>query len=283
MNALAPLETLYDQSRGAEVPLPSELAAVYGPLRLPPHPGRSYVVGNFVETLDGVAALNEPGYEGGGPISGFDTHDRMLMGLLRALADAVIVGAATLREPPTDYVWTAAQMDPARAEAYAALRAAVGKLAPPLNVFVTARGEIDIRLRVFQSGEVPVLLVTTPAGARRLRGSGLPQAVRVAEGEDTDRLSARVILEAVGRVHPGGLVLVEGGPHLLGTFLAEGHLDELFLTLAPQVAGRDGSPQRPGLVAGQRFASERPLWGTLVGVKRGGSHLFLRYAFVAGA
>jgi hypothetical protein len=60
---------------------------------------------------------------------------------------------------------------------------------------------------------------------------------------------------------------------------AERFLDELFLTLAPQIAGRDRSVERPGLVAGKRFAAEHPLWGTLIGVKRGGSHLFLRYTF----
>lgn len=65
----------------------------------------------------------------------------------------------------------------------------------------------------------------------------------------------------------------------MGTFFAEQCLDELFLTLAPQVAGRDGSAERPGLVAGPRFAPEQPLWGTLAGVKPAGSHLFLRYAF----
>ena len=65
----------------------------------------------------------------------------------------------------------------------------------------------------------------------------------------------------------------------MGDFFAERCLDELFLTLAPQVAGRDSSSERPGLVAGKRFAPEHPVWGTLVGVKRGESHLFLRYAF----
>jgi riboflavin biosynthesis pyrimidine reductase len=72
---------------------------------------------------------------------------------------------------------------------------------------------------------------------------------------------------------------VEGGPQLIGDFFAEACLDELFLTLAPQLAGRDSSSERPGLVAGKRFAPELPLWGSLVGVKRGGSHLFLRYVF----
>ena len=99
------------------------------------------------------------------------------------------------------------------------------------------------------------------------------------EAEDTDNLSARSILAAVNRVRPSELILVEGGPHLLGDFFAEQCLDEQFLTLSPQVAGRNGAPARPGLVAGKRFAPEHPLWGTLVGVKRGGSHLFLRYAF----
>ena len=74
-------------------------------------------------------------------------------------------------------------------------------------------------------------------------------------------------------------MLVEAGPRLMGDFFAERLLDELFLTLAPQVAGRDATIERPGLVSGKRFAPEHPVWGTLVGLKRGGDHLFLRYAF----
>ena len=65
----------------------------------------------------------------------------------------------------------------------------------------------------------------------------------------------------------------------MGDFLAERVLDELFLTLAPQIAGRDGSVERPGLVSGKSFAPDDPRWGTLVSVRRGGSHLFLRYSF----
>jgi len=75
------------------------------------------------------------------------------------------------------------------------------------------------------------------------------------------------------------VILVEGGPQLIGDFLADQRLDELFLTLAPQIAGRDGSVERPGLVAGKIFAPEKPLWCRLLGIKRGGSHLFLRYVF----
>ena len=46
------------------------------------------------------------------------------------------------------------------------------------------------------------------------------------------------------------IILVEGGPQLMGDFFAEQHLDELFLTLAPQIAGRNDSSDRPGLLPG---------------------------------
>jgi riboflavin biosynthesis pyrimidine reductase len=262
--------------------LPPELVALYGPLQFPPHPGRPYVIANFVSSLDGVVSLNIPGQAGGGPISGFNPHDRMVMGLLRAAADAVLVGAGTLRSVPA-HVWTAQYIYPALAGPYQTLRSTLGKSGPPLNVIITARGEIDPNLRVFQSGEVPVLIVTSTQGLRHTRRLGLPQSVQVVAVQGAGSLSVRSILDAVDRVRSSDLLLVEGGPHLLGDFFAESCVDEQFLTLAPQVAGRDGSGARPGLVAGRVFAPEHPLWGTLVSVKRGGNHLFLRYAFSTSA
>lgn len=278
--SLEPLETLYEIEReGVPLPLPAELEAVYGPFGFALHPGRPAVIGNFVSSLDGVAALAAPGQQDGGPINDPNPHDRMVMGLLRAVADAVVVGAGTHREANPRHIWTAPYIDPAFAPAYQALRARLGKAQPPLNVIVTARGELDLDRRVFRSGEVPVLIVTTSHGSRRLDELGLPRSVQVAVSHDPGRLSARSIVDAVVRTQPTDLILVEGGPHLFGSFLEEGLLDELFLTLSPLVAGRDGKDSRPGFVAGQIFAPARPLWPSLTGVKRGGSHLFLRYAF----
>jgi riboflavin biosynthesis pyrimidine reductase len=202
----------------------------------------------------------------------------MVMGLLRAVADAVVVGAGTLRSVPK-HLWTAAHIYPALAAAYQSLRTALGKPEPPLNVVVTASGELDLERPVFQSGKVPTLIATTTDGAQRLHGRALPPSVQLADLQSSGPLSARAIVQAVGGIRPTEIVLVEGGPRLMGDFFAEQCLDELFLTLAPQVAGRDAARDRPGLVAGHTFAPERPLWGTLVSVKRAGSHLFLRYAF----
>ena len=66
---------------------------------------------------------------------------------------------------------------------------------------------------------------------------------------------------------------------MLGDFYAEHLIDEQFLTLAPQIAGRDAGDRRLSLVMGKVFAPRDALWGTLIDVRRGSSHLFLRYSF----
>ncbi len=277
---LAPLETLYDAAPGEPLPLPPELAALYGPLRLAAAaPGHPLVISNFVSTLDGVVALGEAGYEGGGAISGYDRHDKAVMGLLRAISDAVVVGAGTLRSVPRG-VWTAEHIYPPLAPAYAALRSALGKSEPPLNVIVTAHGALDLALPVFASGMVPALIVTASLGAQRLAGAVLPAGVHVAAGGDQERVSAPDVLAAIQTARPStSVILVEGGPQLMADFFGAHLIDDLFLTLAPQVAGRDVTHPRPGFVEGALFLPAQPLWSRLVSVRRGDSHLFLRYEF----
>src|SRR5512138_54380 len=204
MAGLALLESLLEADRGIEIPLPPALSTNYGALRFPLHEGRPHVVGNFVTTLDGVASLGDPRLLGGGPISGGNPHDRMVMGLLRSVADAVIVGAGTLRSVPR-HLWNADYIFPPLSDAYRELRAALGKAEPPLNVIVTSRGEIDPALPVFSSGAVPVLIVTTPEGVRRLRTLDLPSAVGIAEVEGGGAIGAGAILAAAGRARPGSL------------------------------------------------------------------------------
>lgn len=278
MSELEPLDTLYETAPGDALPLPAALARLYGVLRMPGHSDRPHVYANFVETLDGVVALEPGSGSGGGEISGNNAHDRLVMGLLRAVADAVVVGAGTLRSVPS-HLWTAEHIYPALTEEYHTLRERSGRSGPPLNVIVTARGDLDPGFRVLRSGEVPVLVVTTEEGARRLGLLSLPPTVTVAAAGSAGRIGARAVLDAIRAARPGKLILVEGGPHLLGDFLAEECLDEIFLTLAPQVAGREAGTGRLGLVEGRRLAPDNPRWSKLVGVKRGGSHLFLRYSF----
>jgi riboflavin biosynthesis pyrimidine reductase len=80
-------------------------------------------------------------------------------------------------------------------------------------------------------------------------------------------------------VSPAKRILIEGGPQLLGNFYAQRLIDEQFLTLAPQIAGRDAGDGRLSLVMGKTFAPNDALWGTLSDVRRSDNHLFLRYSF----
>jgi riboflavin biosynthesis pyrimidine reductase len=72
---------------------------------------------------------------------------------------------------------------------------------------------------------------------------------------------------------------VEGGPRLLADFFKQRLVSQQFLTLAPQIAGRVEGDGRPGMVMGKVFAPRNPLWGKLIDVRQGASHLFLRYSF----
>jgi len=275
---LKSLETLYETRRGRLLPLPPRLVRLYGRLRMPLTRRRSYVISNFVTTLDGVVSLNEKGHASGGDISGFSAEDRAVMGLLRAVVDVIIVGSGTL-EVDRRHVWTAERIYPPFANDYRRLRRALGKDATPLMVVVTGSGKLDLSLPLFASGEMRSLIVTSGGGAKRLRKQKIPELVGICTARGGNAISAKAILDRVRRVNSGKLILVEGGPRLVGDFFAAGLLDEQFLTLAPQVAGREEGDRRLSLVMGRRFAPRDPLWGKLTDLRRSGSHLFLRYVF----
>ncbi len=276
MTDLPPLEPLFDGTTGRTLSLPRRLGDLYGELRLPERAGRPLVLANFVETLDGVTTL-AAGKTGGGPISGANMHDRAVMGIVRAVSDAVIVGAGTLRSVPK-HLWTPDYIYPDFAPEYAELRRGLGKQPTPLNVIVTASGDLVGEYRVLDSNDAPVLVVTSEEGALTLARRSLGAGVKVVAAGSRGMLDASAVLQAVVRETPADTILTEGGPRLFADFLAEGLVDELLLTLAPQIAGRDDESERPGLVAGRSFAPDNAIWTRLASVKRGGSHLFLRYS-----
>jgi riboflavin biosynthesis pyrimidine reductase len=304
---MEPIITLYERDPAPVATLPAALAERYGSGLAIPEAGpdvRPYVIANFVETVDGVVSFAEPGHASGGDISGFSEPDRMVMGLLRARADAVIFGSATLHQD-SGHIRTAPYIYPELAEAYAALRRQLGRSEPhPLNVVVSASGRVNLTEATFHTPQLRALIATTPAGRARLVAGGVPPDVEIvvvggspdaAEshpapgaadgGVQSDTVVTTAIgvdpvalLDALGRDYGVRVALHEGGPHTLATFLAAGVVDEIFLTLAPQLAGRAPGASRPGLVEGHAFAPAAAPWERLLSVKRAGDHLFLRYA-----
>lgn len=277
----APLETLFETRHGKLLPLPPRLRHLYGRLRMSLPRSHPRIFSNFASTLDGVVSLNVKGHASGADISGFSAQDRMVMGLLRAIADVVIIGSGTL-EADRRHVWTADAIFPELADEYRWLRNAVGGSAAPLNVVVSGSGRVDLRLPMFASGAVPALIVTTTAGTKYLRKQRVRDSVEISViRRSAGAIPARAILDEVSRVSSGRWILVEGGPRLLGDFYAQRLIDEQFLTLAPQVAGRSPGDGRPSLIMGRAFAPRDTRWGLLTDVRRGSSHLFLRYSFPA--
>lgn len=243
------------------------LAAAYGgDLLLPsPRADRPAVIANFVSTLDGVVSYATGEAAGGGEISGFFAPDRFVMGLLRARADAVLVGAGTVRAAPSER-WTPDDIYPAGAEQFAELRRSLGLPPRPTTVVMTRSGRLDLGHPGLSDPAIPVVLATNGTSPRAPRPN--VRVLRVAGLRD---------LLADLRRQGMRLLLCEGGPHLLGELLAAEVVDDLFLTIAPQVAGRTPELPRLALVEGRAFAVAEAPWWRLISLSRAGDHLFLRY------
>lgn len=265
------------RGRSREARLPAALRQRYGgDLLLPLVDGRPTVVANFVTTLDGVIAFDPAAGLGGGAVSGYFEPDRFVMGLLRSLADMVVVGAGTLRSDNHGR-WVAASVHPVSAADTKLVRAGLGLAPNPTTVVVTASGELDPAHPGLSDPSIPVLIVTTHQGEARLAREDLAADVQVVVAGD-DRVDASALIEALGE-RGAALVLCEGGPHLITDLIGAQLVDELFLTTAPQLAGRAQGANRLSLVEGRAFAVDEAPWASLVDLRVAGDHLFSRYRF----
>ena len=258
-------------------PMPAMLSRRYGgDLVVALRSDRPTIVANFVSTLDGVVAYDLNGVSGGGEISGFHEPDRFVMGLLRALSDVIVVGAATVRAAP-DHTWTAGHIHPGSAGAFRAWRNDIGLPgSDPMTIVLTNRGDVPRDHPGLRDTAVPVTILTTAAGARNARRLGFGPNVVIRTPATADSVRPTDVVAAVADLG-GRLILCEGGPHILGQFVKARMLDELFLTLAPQLAGRAADRPRLGLIEGTAFAVGDAPWAHLRSVHASGDYLFLRY------
>ncbi|MHB8507475.1 MAG: dihydrofolate reductase family protein [Candidatus Dormibacteria bacterium] len=253
---------------GPAFPLPPALEEVYGgQLGF----AEEVVYANFVASMDGVVALGD-GRSSGSVISGRNEADRFLMALLRASAEAVVVGAGTLRATP-GHLWTAEYLLPGMASDFDELRRRLGRSAGPRLVVLSGSGEVDPAHPAIEAG---ALVLSTGAGARKAR-STLPASCSVVAVGEGDRIDIGDAMKAV-RQEGHRVVLTEGGPSVMGQFLEARMLDELFLTISPVIAGRSNAEARPGFVSGVELLPRTAAWSRLLGARRHGSHLFLHYA-----
>jgi riboflavin biosynthesis pyrimidine reductase len=203
--------------------------------------GTPWLRANMVASLDGAAR-----HEGlSHPLS--SDADMRIFGVLRGLADVVVVGAQTVRQEG---------YRPARArEAFRGSRAAAGQPPAPAIAVVTASLDLDFSAALFTEPVVPTLLLTGAAApADRVRAAGEAGAQVVVAGDGAAVDPVRAVRELADRAMTR--LLIEGGPRLLAQFAAAGALDELCLTVAPLITAGDAMRimNGPGIAPPQRFA-----------------------------
>ena len=251
------LEVLHDATAPPSDDLPLALRRIYGGgLGL----DGPRVYANFVSSVDGVVALEMA--HSPGVISQRSRADRFVMGLLRARADAVLIGGGTFRSDP-GHAWTPGYIHPEGADDFREMRRMHGQPDDPKLVIVTGRGELDPRERALEGA----LVVTTDPRSRRQ----LPSSTEV---RVVDEITAPALIGLL-RDEGLGLILSEAGPRLLGELVSAVCLDDLFLTVSPLLAG-SAAPGRKTLSEGMAL-SDALATMDLLSVRREQSHLFLRY------
>jgi 2,5-diamino-6-hydroxy-4-(5-phosphoribosylamino)pyrimidine 1'-reductase len=195
--------------------------------------------------------------------------DRERMDRLRAEADAVLVGAGTMRaDNPKLHV---------RSETMRAHRRSLGKPDALVKVLVTASGDLDAGCRFFDESDGGARIVATVEEAPKERVRALEERAevwRLGRGRvDLGALLGRLLERGVERL------LVEGGGELNWAFVEAELVDELYVTIAPSLLGGREAPtllEGPGLpMAGQRRLR-------LIDLHREGDELYCRYAVVRG-
>ncbi len=282
-------EVLFDHAEPS--PIEDDAYAPYGNFGFPPPPpGRPWVYSNFVQSLDGITTLL--GKHGSGGDISQSPDDRWLMDLLRAHADGIVMGMSTLLEEqrlrgPQSRGIVFQVADPA----LRGLRQKLGK-GRERNIFVTRAVDLDLsRYKVFDGDVIDAAILTSPAGAERLRAQGSSSHVVVVatgEGETFDLAGAISKLRADLGIE---YLLCEGGPTLYGSLARAGLVDEKFLTVSPVEVGQQvpaeqerlatepptGTLLRPTVFGGPGFSFENLSHWTWMSCRKAGDHQFNRY------
>jgi riboflavin-specific deaminase-like protein len=184
------------------------------------HPDRPYLILNFVTTLDGRAAIQGRS----GPI-GSKTDSEMLQ-RLRTRVDAVMIGAGTMRAERYGRMVSDPQ--------FRAYRERTGLAHDPLAIIISNRLDLPWDASLFTDGGGRCVVFT--ASDQKPPETATPvTCIRHPDGVDLDRCLEWCLMERGIRS-----VLCEGGPTLHGRLREGGLADELFLTIAPKIAGGEG-------------------------------------------
>jgi riboflavin biosynthesis pyrimidine reductase len=263
--------------------------APYGSLGFPkPPPDRPWIYSNFVQSLDGIASFR--GRHATGADISQCAEDRWLMDLLRAHADAIVLGVNTLMEETA--------ISTRRGPVYQIedplcrkLREKLGRGAEK-NIFVTGAFRMNLsNYRVFDPSPVETFVITTTSGASSVEKRASHPHVKIIIAGDGVFVDLPLAMRILRQDYGIARVLCEGGPTLYGYMSRAGLIDEKFLTISPleiglfippeqqPVQAEQGNPpkERPTTFMAPGFVKENAPWWDWISSRRVGNHEFNRY------
>jgi len=213
---------------------------------------------NVATSLDGKIASSRR------ELPGFASRaDRRMMDRIRARADAVLVGAGTLRA--ADFPLRI------RSAALRKERLASGRPEQPLNILLSSTLAVPLKGRFLRSPDTRRLVVTTRSAppSRVLSLRGRAEVLVLGRNEVSLPLLMR-------KLHALGIreLLLEGGGETNAAFFRHHLVDEIYLTLCPVVIGGAASPTPAD---GRGFSPEEFIHFRLVSLRREGGEIFLHY------
>jgi 5-amino-6-(5-phosphoribosylamino)uracil reductase len=241
--------------------------------------GRPWIYANFVQTLDGIVSLG--GDEAGGADISQLEEDRWLMDLLRAHADAVMLGMGTVREEqrmgrPRARGPVFRIIDPGMQQLRAKLRPKRER-----NVLVSAKAEFQMSdYAVFDGEHVDVTVLTTREGAKRLCSQAPHSAVDIVAVDElrSGGLNMSLAVAALHERYGIRYLLCEGGPGLYSSMLVAGLIDEKFITVSPiEIGQRSAQGLRPTLLPDVGFSKNDAVCWNWLSCRKLANYQFHRF------
>lgn len=207
---------------------------------------------NMVSTLDGKASVDGRSKEIGSRV------DRRVMHKIRAQVDAVMIGAETFRAEKMTLDSDDSSLD-------------------LLKIIVSASGEVPIQENLLGATKDRTVVFTSPEGSSRNAHLSQSALVETVELGASSGLDLSLILKTLQERYSIKKLLVEGGPKLNYQLFTAGLVDELFITLAPKVAGGTAE-DTTNILAGSVIPGSMDRHATLESIYTSGSEIFLRYS-----
>ncbi|MFQ3578336.1 MAG: dihydrofolate reductase family protein [Verrucomicrobiia bacterium] len=196
---------------------------------------RPYVIANFAITADGKVSTAS-----GEPSLFSSKRDKQRLLEIRALGDALMVGASTLGKDTMTMGIPDARLRQKRLDK--------GLPPHPLRIILSNSGPIDPAWRVFQVDWSPIILFRARPLEQDLLNLLEQRGVKVVTHGEANHggLCLQRVLKQIGEDFAVSRLVCEGGPRVVRSLFEADCVDELYLTWCPVVFGGRMAPTLTG-------------------------------------